>query len=96
MPSGPGIILNQKNERKYKNMITYFKMKHSEWKAKILFYGFVASIAHSTQKFFAAFNGISGDELRQELVSTIAGLAHEQAVSGPAADGQAAGGKTHE
>mgnify|MGYP001042406386 CR=1 FL=1 len=77
-------------------MITYFKMKHSEWKAKILFYGFVASIAHNTQKFFAVFDGISGDQLRQELVSTIAGLAHEQAVSGQTADGRDAGGETHE
>ena len=77
-------------------MITYLKMKHSEWKAKVLFYGFAASIAHSAQKFFAALDGISEEELRQELVSTVAGLAHEQAVSEQAADGRAAGGKTHE
>lgn len=77
-------------------MITYFKMKHNEWKAKVLFYGFIASAAHSAQKFIAALDGISEDELRQKLVSTVAGLAHEQAVSEQAADGRNAGGKNHE
>lgn len=72
-------------------MITYFKMKRSEWKAKVLFYGFVASIAHNTRKLFAALDDVSGDDLRQELVSTIAQLAHEQAGNEHSAEGE-----THE
>lgn len=60
-------------------MIAYFKMKHKEWKAKALIYGFITAATASAQNFFAALGDVSSDELRQELISAIAELAHEQA-----------------
>ena len=60
-------------------MIAYFKMKHKQWKAKALIYGFITTAAESAQNLFAALGDVSSDELRQELISAIAERAHQQA-----------------
>lgn len=68
-------------------MIRYFMMKRNEWKVKAMFYGTIASIMDEqkdiigfVQRLYGALKDVPMEDLRKELISNIASLAHEQAV----------------
>lgn len=68
-------------------MITYFKMKYNEWKTKAMFYGIIISVINEQkdiidliQKLYIALKDVPMEDLRKELISQIANLAHEQAM----------------
>lgn len=68
-------------------MISYFKMKRNEWKFKGMLYGAMAGLFESrkemmnlAQRLYAALKDVPAEELRKELISKIAELAHEQAI----------------
>ena len=67
-------------------MITYFKTKKNEWKVKSLFYGTIASfIGDKSGRLQTILNlidsvkGLTGDELRTEFISGLAGIIHDEA-----------------
>lgn len=68
-------------------MIRYFMMKRNEWKVKAMFYGTIASVMDEqkdiigfVQRLYVALKDVPMEDLRKELISNIAELAHEQAV----------------
>ena len=68
-------------------MIKYIKMKRNEWKVKAMFYGTIASIMDEqkdiigfVQRLYLVLKDVPIEDLRKELISNIAELAHEQAV----------------
>lgn len=68
-------------------MIRYFMMKRNEWKVKAMFYGTIASVMDEqkdiigfVQRLYIALKDVPMEDLRKELISNIAELAHEQAV----------------
>ena len=67
-------------------MITYFRMKMAEWRVKGLFYGTIASfIDDKSGRLQTLFNlidsvkGLTGEELRTEFISGLAGIIHDKA-----------------
>lgn len=67
-------------------MITYFKMKKNEWRVKCQLYGFIAAlmdnqkdIAALMQRLFAALKDVPAEELRNEFISNLASVIHEEA-----------------
>ncbi len=67
-------------------MITYFRMKLAEWKVKGLFYGTIASfIDDKSSRIQTILNlidsvkGLTGEELRTEFISGLAGIIHDEA-----------------
>lgn len=68
-------------------MFEYFKMKRNEWKVKAMFYGMIVGFVENQkdfidfiQKLYVAVKDVPADEIRKELITKIAELAHEQAV----------------
>lgn len=68
-------------------MIRYFMMKRNEWKVKAMFYGTIASVMDEqkdiigfVQRLYGVLKDVPMEDLRKELISNIAELAHEQAV----------------
>lgn len=68
-------------------MIKYFMMKRNEWKVKAMFYGTIVSVIDEqkdiigfVQRLYVALKDVPMEDLRKELISNIAELAHEQAV----------------
>lgn len=68
-------------------MIRYFMMKRNEWKVKAMFYEIIASIMDEqqdiigfVQRLYVALKDVPMEDLRKEIISNIAELAHEQAV----------------
>ena len=66
-------------------MLTYFKMKKNEWKVKAQFYGIAATLLDNqkdiislVQRLYLALKDVSADELRNEIVSSLASLIHEE------------------
>lgn len=67
-------------------MITYFRMKMAEWKVKGLFYGTIASFVDNKSgklqtilNLIDSFKGLTGEELRTEFISGLAGIVHDEA-----------------
>ena len=67
-------------------MITYFRMKMAEWKVKSLFYGTIASFVDSKSgrlqtilNLIDSVKGLTGEELRTEFISGLAGIIHDEA-----------------
>lgn len=67
-------------------MIRYFMMKRNEWKVKTMLYGTIASVMDENkdvigfiQRLYGALKDVPMENLRKELISNIAQLAHEQA-----------------
>ena len=67
-------------------MITYFKMKMAEWKVKSLFYGTIASFVDNKSgrlqtilNLVDSVEGLTGEELRTEFISGLAGIIHDEA-----------------
>lgn len=67
-------------------MITYFKMKMAEWKVKGLFYGTIASFVDNKSgrlqtilNLVDSVKGLTGEELRTEFISGLAGIIHDEA-----------------
>lgn len=67
-------------------MITYFKMKMAEWKVKGLFYGTIASFVddksgrlQTVLNLIDSVKGLTGEELRTEFISGLAGIIHDEA-----------------
>ena len=68
-------------------MINFIRMKRNEWKVKAMFYGTIVAIMNGqkdiigfVQKLYGALKDVPMEDLRKELISNIAELAHEQAV----------------
>ena len=66
-------------------MTAYFKMKKNEWKVKAQFYGIAAAILNNqkdiislVQRLYLALKDVPADELRNEIVSSLASLIHEE------------------
>lgn len=66
-------------------MFTYLKMKRNEWKVKAMFYGTIAALMEQQkdilkvlQKMYAAFKDVPAEELRNELISKLAEMIHEE------------------
>ena len=66
-------------------MITYLKMKRSEWKIKKMFYGTIVSLIKNQkeilellQKMYVALKDIPADELQEEFVSKLSEIIHEE------------------
>lgn len=66
-------------------MITYFIMKHKEWKVKKYIYGLILDYFNSksditalTKRLYIALKDTPVDELQQKLVEQVAELAQEQ------------------
>ena len=67
-------------------MITYWKMKMSEWRVKGLFYGTIASFVDNKSgrlqtilNLIDSVKGLTGEELRTEFISGLAGIIHDEA-----------------
>lgn len=65
-------------------MITYFKMKHQEWKIKGLFYSAVLRILDSREeiretllKMYTALKDMPADEFQKEFIGRLAEIIHE-------------------
>lgn len=63
----------------------FFKMKLNEWKIKAQLYGIIASfmdnqkdIAEFVTRMYTALKDVEPDELKEALISRLAGLAHEE------------------
>ena len=68
-----------------KNMINFIKMKKNEWKVKAMFYGTIAALMEQQkdilevlQKMYTAFKDVPAEELRNELISKLAEMIHEE------------------
>ena len=86
-------LTKAKKERKIKimNIVKYWimkrKMKRDEVMVKAMLYGTIASIMNEqkdiiefVQNMYMALKDVPMEDLRKELISNIAELAHEQAV----------------
>lgn len=67
-------------------MITYFRMKMAEWRVKGLFYGTIASFVDDKSgrlqtilNLIDSVKGLTGEELRTEFISGLAGIIHDEA-----------------
>ena len=67
-------------------MITYWKMKMAEWKVKGFFYGTIASFVdnksgrlQTIMNLIDSVKGLTGEELRTEFISGLAGIIHNEA-----------------
>ena len=67
-------------------MITYFRMKMAEWRVKGLFYGTIASFVddksgrlQTVLNLIDSVKGLTGEELRTEFISGLAGIIHDEA-----------------
>lgn len=67
-------------------MITYFRMKWAEMKVKSLFYGTIASFIDGKSgrlqtilNLIDLVKGLTGEELRAEFISGLAGIIHDEA-----------------
>ena len=67
-------------------MITYFRMKMAELKVKGLFYGTIASFVDKKSgrlqtilNLIDSVKGLTGEELRTEFISGLAGIIHDEA-----------------
>ena len=67
-------------------MITYWKMKMAEWRVKGLFYGTIASFVDDKSgrlqtilNLIDSVKGLTGEELRTEFISGLAGIIHDEA-----------------
>lgn len=67
-------------------MITYFRMKMAEWKVKGLFYGTIASFVddksgrlQTVLNLIDSVKGLTGEQLRTEFISGLAGIIHDEA-----------------
>ena len=67
-------------------MITYFRMKMAEWRVKGLFYGTIASFVDNKSgrlqtilNLIDSVKGLTGEELRTEFISGLAGVIHNEA-----------------
>lgn len=67
-------------------MITYFRMKMAEWRVKGLFYGTIASFIDDKSgrlqtllNLIDSVKGLTGEELRTEFISGLAGIIHDEA-----------------
>jgi hypothetical protein len=67
-------------------MITYFRMKMAELKVKSLFYGTIASFVDDKSgrlqtilNLIDSVKGLTGEELRTEFISGLAGIIHDEA-----------------
>ena len=67
-------------------MITYFRMKMAEWRVKGLFYGTIASFVDDKSgrlqtilNLIDSVKGLTGEELRTEFISGLAGTIHDEA-----------------
>ena len=67
-------------------MFTYFRMKMAEWKVKGLFYGTIASFVDNKSgrlqtilNLIDSVKGLTGEELRTEFISGLAGIIHDEA-----------------
>lgn len=67
-------------------MITYFRMKMAEWRVKGLFYGTIASFIDDKSgrlqtllNLIDSVKGLTGEELRTEFISGLAGIIHNEA-----------------
>lgn len=65
-------------------MIYYIKMKKNEWKVKAMLYGTIAGfmdkqkdILALLQKMYVALKDVPADELRNEFISALAEMIHE-------------------
>lgn len=66
-------------------MNTYFKMKKNEWKIKNAIYnsilGFMKNkqdIVNTTKKLLDSVKDMSGEEIRDEFISKLAEIVHEE------------------
>lgn len=67
-------------------MITYWKMKMAEWRVKGLFYETIASFVDNKSgrlqtilNLIDSVKGLTGEELRTEFISGLAGIIHDEA-----------------
>lgn len=67
-------------------MFTYFRMKIAKWKVKGLFYGTIASFIDDKSgrlqtilNLIDSVKGLTGEELRTEFISGLAGIIHDEA-----------------
>lgn len=67
-------------------MLTYFRMKHKEWKIKLIFYSvFLTTLENNKdiidflKKTYEALKDTPASELQSELINAIAGFAHDEA-----------------
>ena len=65
-------------------MVTYFKMKHQEWKIKKQLYGAILGFLHNQeeiweiiQKMYIALKNTSADEFQKEFIDRLAEIIHE-------------------
>lgn len=68
-------------------MITLIKMKYKEWKLKLAFYSVIETIIKEQEdiiktivNIYESLKDTTGRELQEKLITTIAKLAHDQAV----------------
>lgn len=69
-------------------MITYFKMKRSEWKVKAMFYGTIAQIMDNqneikdvinlAKKLYEELKDVPSDDLQKEFISKLAEIIHNE------------------
>lgn len=66
-------------------MITYFKMKHLEWKVKKMFYGTICAFMDSKkeisdllQNLYASLKDVPVDDLQKEFVDKLAEMIHDE------------------
>lgn len=66
-------------------VITYFKMKKSEWKIKKAIYSSIVTVIENqkeitslAKKLFEAFKDSSVDDLRAEFIGKLAEIIHEK------------------
>ena len=66
-------------------MITYFKMKHNEFKVKAIFYKAVADFLYNKEsilelfhKLYTALKDVPAEELRTEFINKLAEIIHNE------------------
>lgn len=66
-------------------MITYFKMKHSEWKVKKMFYGTICAFMDSKKEIsdllhnlYISLKDVPIDDLQKEFVDKLAEMIHAE------------------
>lgn len=66
-------------------MINFIRMKKNEWKVKAMFYGTIAALMEQQkdilkvlQKMYVSFKDVPAEELRNELISKLAEMIHEE------------------
>lgn len=66
-------------------MITYFRMKKSEWKIKSALYSLIIALMDNqkeildfVQKMYVALKDVSAEDLQKEFISKLAEIIHEE------------------